>query len=62
MTDDQRKMLEQTYNYYEVQFQNHGGLVMPIIVQLNYEDGSHEIVRIRLRFGEKTRSKLPKVS
>ncbi len=46
LSEDERKLLEQPHNYYEVQFRNHGGLVMPIILRLNYEDGSHEIVRV----------------
>lgn len=46
LTEDERKLLEQPHNYYEVRFRNHGGLVMPIIIKLTYEDGSDEIVRI----------------
>jgi len=33
-------------NFYEVQLKNHGGLVMPVILQFNYRDGSSEIKRI----------------
>lgn len=31
---------------YEIKFSNKGGLVMPIIIQFNYEDGSSDIERI----------------
>ena len=33
-------------NYYELQFSNIGGLVMPIILEFEYTDGSKEVVRI----------------
>lgn len=33
-------------NFYEIQLKNHGGLVMPVILQFNYRDGSSEIKRI----------------
>ena len=46
LSEDERKLLDQPHNFYEIQFRNHGGLVMPIIVQLNYEDGTHELVRL----------------
>ncbi|MEH0156045.1 M1 family metallopeptidase [Limibacter armeniacum] len=32
--------------FYQVDFKNEGGLVMPIIVELEYEDGSKELKRI----------------
>src|SRR5690606_30167924 len=31
---------------YEIRFRNKGGLVMPLIVQFNYEDGTSEVERI----------------
>jgi hypothetical protein len=42
----ERQLLESKHNFYLVTFRNHGGLIMPIIVRLNYDDGSHEIVRL----------------
>ncbi|MGN6134647.1 MAG: M1 family metallopeptidase, partial [Aureliella sp.] len=42
----ERKLLESKHNIYLVTFRNHGGLVMPIIVRLTYEDGSEETVRL----------------
>lgn len=32
--------------YYELHFRNVGGLVMPIIIQWNFEDGTSEVDRI----------------
>ncbi|WP_439880324.1 M1 family metallopeptidase [Pontibacter sp. MBLB2868] len=42
----QKKALDSGLNFYEVGFKNLGGLVMPLIVRMEYEDGSEEIVNI----------------
>ena len=39
-------MLENGSNFYVLDFSNKGGLVMPILLDLHYEDGSKEHVRI----------------
>lgn len=46
MNDQEKKMLGPDKYFYGVHFKNAGGLLMPIFVQLNYKDGSNEIVRI----------------
>jgi hypothetical protein len=43
LTREQKKILASKKNFYIAKFKNVGGLVMPIIVELNYEDGSSEI-------------------
>ena len=40
------RALEEDKHYYVFEFSNLGGLVMPIILELTYEDGSSEQVRI----------------
>jgi hypothetical protein len=42
----QKKALDSGLNFYEVSFKNIGGLVMPLIVRMEFEDGSEEIVNI----------------
>lgn len=42
----ERQLLENKHSFYLVTFRNHGGLVMPIIVQLTYEDDTQETIRI----------------
>ena len=44
LSKEERDLLEVAhgYNYYELQFENKGGLVMPIIIELTYADGSTE--------------------
>ncbi len=39
---EERKLLKRKTNFYVVQFKNVGGLVMPIVLQIHYEDGSSE--------------------
>ncbi len=46
LSDQERKLLENKENYYTISFSNVGGLVMPVILKINYEDGSDEIIRL----------------
>ncbi|MFT4024999.1 MAG: M1 family metallopeptidase, partial [Flavihumibacter sp.] len=46
---------------YEVAFSNKGGLVMPIIVEFTYADGSKEIDRIPAQIWRKNENKVTKV-
>ncbi|WP_439483502.1 M1 family metallopeptidase [Cyclobacterium plantarum] len=46
LSSDERGMLESGLNFYEISFENIGGLVMPIILEFQYEDGSSEVERI----------------
>jgi hypothetical protein len=43
ISPEQLNLLNKGYNFYEIEFQNIGGLVMPLILQLNYVDGTSEI-------------------
>ena len=47
--DDKIKMQNSNKNFYEVTFENKGGLVTPLIIEWTYEDGSIEIETIPLR-------------
>jgi hypothetical protein len=38
-----KEIISKEYNYYEVKFKNIGGLVMPIIVELVFEDGTSKV-------------------
>jgi hypothetical protein len=46
LSDDEKRLLETKQNLYIVDFKNLGGLVMPILLQIGYEDGSSEELRI----------------
>ncbi|MCC9599417.1 M1 family metallopeptidase [Stieleria sp. JC731] len=42
LDSDERAMLRRTTNFYVVEFENHGGLVMPIILRVYYGDSTTE--------------------
>ena len=46
LSDKEKVFLDKGYNFYEVSFENVGGLVMPLIVQMNYKDGTNELHHI----------------
>ncbi|MFW5659057.1 MAG: M1 family metallopeptidase, partial [Bacteroidota bacterium] len=43
---EQKELLERMNYVYEIQIENKGGLVMPVILRLMYEDGSEEVMDI----------------
>lgn len=45
LSEDERKLMESGMNYYALKIKNKGGLVMPVIVKMEYEDGTDEVVR-----------------
>ena len=46
LSDKERELLDAGYYYYEVTFKNIGGLVMPLILEFEYTDGTKEVQRI----------------
>ena len=46
LTDQERATLEADKYYYELSFKNIGGLVMPIVLEFTFADGSTEVQRI----------------
>ncbi len=46
LSDEEKKVLKENKNYYELKFENKGGLVMPVIFDFIYEDGSKETFRL----------------
>jgi hypothetical protein len=61
MTDKQKAIYESDFNYYEIQFSNIGGLVMPIILKFTYEDGGESIFRIPAEIWRMNQDKVTKV-
>ncbi|MBK8443448.1 MAG: M1 family metallopeptidase [Sphingobacteriales bacterium] len=61
LSDEEKALLNSKNNYYEVQFRNVGGLVMPLIVQLNYTDGSSELLRIPAEIWAQNNERVSKV-
>ena len=46
LTPDDRALRDKDLNFYELTLENLGGLVMPVILQFQYTDGTYEIVRL----------------
>ncbi len=46
LSEKELEFMSKAYIFYEIKFVNKGGLVMPLIVQFKYEDGTDEVVRI----------------
>jgi hypothetical protein len=59
--DDSAKQLFRSKQFYELQFSNKGGLVMPIIIEWTYTDGSKEIERIPAQVWRKNENHLTKL-
>ena len=46
LSDEEKELLNANKHFYEMSFENKGGLPMPIILELAYEDGTTEVKRI----------------
>lgn len=61
LNDKERKMLAITDQFYEITFSNKGGLVMPLIVEFKFADGSSDIQRIPAEIWAKDSKEVTKV-
>ncbi|MFC3122564.1 M1 family metallopeptidase [Agaribacter flavus] len=55
------RAVKEDKNYYVMDFSNLGGLVMPIIVEMHFEDDSTELVRIPAEIWRRTPNKVSKL-
>ncbi len=60
-TDKEKKEKFGDNNYYQLYFSNKGGLVMPVILEWTYADGSKEIERIPVEIWRKNENRFTKV-
>jgi hypothetical protein len=60
-TNEQKTALAGNKNMYELTFSNKGGLVMPIIIEWTYTDGTKETDRIPVQIWRKNEYKVTKV-
>lgn len=61
LSEEQKQMLQESKFYYELTFENKGGLVMPIILQFTFTDGSEEFIHIPAEIWRKRNEKVTKV-
>jgi hypothetical protein len=59
--DDSARQLFRSKQFYELQFSNKGGMVMPIIIEWTYTDGTKEIERIPAQVWRKNENHLTKL-
>jgi len=55
------RAVKEDKNYYVMSFSNHGGLVMPIIVEMTFTDGTTEMLRIPAEIWRRTAKKVQKL-
>src|SRR5690606_22385129 len=61
LSKEEREVYDSEQNFYELTFTNKGGLVMPLILQFKYEDGTEEIVRIPAEIWKLNANEISKV-
>ncbi|MBB2151754.1 M1 family metallopeptidase [Pedobacter gandavensis] len=61
LSDEEKKLYESKKNFYELEFSNEGGLVMPIIIEWTFKDGTKEIDRIPAYVWRKNENQVTKV-
>jgi len=61
LSPEEKEFLDAGYHYYSVNFDNKGGLVMPIILEFQFVDGTSEIVRVPVQIWQKEDSNVNKV-
>ena len=58
---EEKEILKSDKNYYELKFSNIGGLVMPIILEFVYIDGTKEVIRIPAEIWKKNSKEVKKI-
>jgi len=61
LDEDQQELMKAGYNYYQLTLSNRGGLVMPVILELQFTDGSTTIERIPAEIWRRNASTVTKV-
>jgi hypothetical protein len=61
LNDEERKWMNEGQLYYEITVANKGGLVMPLIIELSFKDGSSREVRIPAEIWRKGENEVSKV-
>ena len=61
LTEEERAILNTKQNFYLIDFENVGGLVMPLIVQANFEDGTNKVFRFPAEIWRKNNKAVSKM-
>jgi len=61
LSEEDLNVVSQEDHFYSVKFSDKGGLIMPIILQFEYEDGEKEVIRIPVEIWRFNRGEVTKV-
>jgi len=61
LSKEEKDLIKQDNNYYEISFSNIGGLVMPIILEFEFKDGSTEVLHIPAEIWKMGRKNISKM-
>jgi hypothetical protein len=61
LTEDEKKLLNANKQFYELTFSNKGGLVMPIIIEITFEDNTKQVLRIPVEIWRQYEEKVSRV-
>ncbi|MFT4600474.1 MAG: hypothetical protein ACI857_000648 [Arenicella sp.] len=61
ISDDEKSLLSKGLNFYQIDFENKGGLVMPIILRFTFTDKTEEVIRIPAEIWKRNDKNVSKV-
>ena len=61
LKEDELEIIKSNQHFYELEFSNIGGLVMPIILDFTFSDNTNKIIKIPAEIWKKNSSKITKV-
>ncbi|PUZ30352.1 hypothetical protein GA0116948_101376 [Chitinophaga costaii] len=61
LSPEEKRLYDSNKNFYELSFTNKGGMVMPLIIEWTYADGSKEVERISAYIWRKNENQVSKV-
>ncbi len=61
LTDKEKALLNKGFEFYQLDFENLGGLVMPIILEFTFDDSTQEIIRIPAEIWKRNNYNVSKV-
>lgn len=61
LSEEEKELVNGDYNFYQIDFKNIGGLVMPLILKFEFVDGTDEIQRIPAEIWRRNNEEVSKV-
>ena len=61
ISEEEKALLNTGYNFYQLDFKNKGGLVMPLIIRFNFTDNTDKVIRIPAEIWKRNDQEVSKV-